>query len=68
MVHILVNLPKKYSKVSTAIENDLERTTITLTMDQMIHWSRWLYCREFYSKSNVKDSDKVALSAFFISF
>jgi hypothetical protein len=62
MFHILVNLPKKYLEGITAIENDLEQTTNMWTMDQMIHRSCYLYRREFYSESNVKDSDNPYLS------
>lgn len=64
MVHIIANLPKPYSEFITSIENDLEQSTVTVTLDQLLSRMRNFYRRKFYSEGYVKDSDEVALSAF----
>jgi hypothetical protein len=63
MIHMLANLPQEYSEFVTTIENDLEQTTITLTLDQMMDRLRNFYRRKFESKSNGKS--EVALTATF---
>ena len=64
MVHIIANLPKAYSEFVTAIENDLEQETVTVTLDQLMSRLRNYYRRKFYSEASGRDSDEVALSAF----
>jgi gag-polypeptide of LTR copia-type len=34
MVHIIANLPRQYSEFITSIENDLEQSTVTVSLDQ----------------------------------
>ena len=65
MVHIIANLPKQYSEFITAIENDLEQSTVTMTLENLLSRMRNYYRRKFYSENvSVKESDEVALSAF----
>ena len=47
MVHIIANLPKAYSEFVTAIENDLEQETVTVTLDQLMSRMRNYYRRKF---------------------
>jgi hypothetical protein len=64
MAHIIAILPRQYSEFITSIENDLEQSTVKVSLDQLLTCMRNYYCCKFYSVTAGKDSDEVALSAF----